>query len=91
MLSVDGSMLGDLKIGGLPFKAAGPPGLPAVVILSASGVAHASGYSEFHGLIAPGSSVIDILEAGSAVPRVKVTSAGVRPGAEFMLSTTYVV
>jgi hypothetical protein len=91
MLCVDGSMVGGLQIGGLPLAAAGPSGLPTVVNVSASGISHASGYSAFHGLIAPGANVVDIVEAGSAVRCANVSATSLGSNAELMLSATYLV
>ena len=89
MLRVDGSMAGSLQIGGLPLAAAGPPGPPTVVSVSASGISHAPGYSAFHGLIAPGATVIDIVEAGSALRCPNVPAASLGANAELLLSATY--
>jgi hypothetical protein len=90
-LSVDRSMSGHLRIGGLPFTAAGPPGLPAIVSVSASGVTHARGYSALHGLIAPGGTAVELIETGSAVRSAHLPSSSVAGGAEFILSATYIV
>ena len=87
--SIDGLMHGNLQIGGLPLPAAERSGLSAVANVSASGIAHSPGYTAFHGLIAPDSTVIDIVEAGSAVRCSNVVAGSLGAGAELMLSATY--
>ena len=91
MAAVDRSMSGNLQVGGLPLRAAGPEGLCAVASLAASGISHTPGYSAFLGLISPGSTVADIVEVGSAVPRASVATTSLGGAAELMLSATYTV
>jgi hypothetical protein len=81
---------GTLRIAGLPVPAR--RGVhPAVVAVSASGLANSPGYTAFQGLIHPGTDWIELVESGSGLARSPVPAVNLRDGAELLLTATYLV